>query len=225
MAVDIVIGAQRGDEGNLQDKIAYVIGSLKNREKILPLTEKLRKIGFKEVFEDWISPGPEADDFWRDYEKKRGKNYGEALKGWAGTHIYEFDKFHIDRSHIGIMCMPCGKSGHLELGYILGSGKRGYILFDGEPERWDVMYQFADGVYFEYNDLEKELVENGWKPTERYNFSNIFTLFHTIREQGASISEAKKLVKERIKEMWEGFGKTEKTAFQSKYASAIELLK
>lgn len=154
-------------DSHLSDKMVYIIGSLKNREKILPLAKKLRKIGFQEVFEDWISPGPEADDFWRDYEKKRGRSYGEALKGWAGKHVYEFDKFHIDRSHIGIMCMPCGKSGHLELGYMLGRGKRGYILFDGEPKRWDVMYQFADGVFFRYNELEKELIENGWKPTER----------------------------------------------------------
>lgn len=162
------------EKGNshLHNKIVYLIGSLKNREKILPLAKKLRKIGFQEVFEDWISPGPEADDFWRDYEKERGRSYGEALKGWAGKHIYEFDKFHIDRGHIGIMCMPCGKSGHLELGYMLGRGKRGYILLDGEPERWDVMYQFADGVFFRYNELEKELIKNGWKPTERNSFKS-----------------------------------------------------
>jgi len=220
-----IISRQKRAEANLNDKTAYIIGSLKNREKILPLTKKLRKIGFKEIFEDWISPGPEADDFWRNYEKERGQSYSQALKSWAATHVYEFDKFHIDRSQIGILCMPCGKSGHLELGYMLGSGKRGYILFDGEPERWDVMYQFADGVFFKYNDLERELIENGGKPTERNNFSNIFALFHTFKESGASTDKAKKLVIERINQMWGGFGKAEKTAFQSKYFSAIELLK
>ena len=121
--------------------------------------------------------------------------------------------------------MPCGKSGHLELGYFLGSGKRGYILFDGEPERWDVMYQFADGIYFKYDDLKKELTENGWKPTERNGFSNIFALFHTIKEQGASADEAKNLVMERINKMWEGLDDAKKIAFQSEYSSAKSLLK
>jgi hypothetical protein len=53
--------------------------------------------------------------------------------------------------------MPTGKSGHLELGYSLGKGKRGYILFDQEPERWDVMYQFATGIFFNQDDLLAEL--------------------------------------------------------------------
>lgn len=144
-------------EKKLEDQVVYLIGSLKNRDKVIPMSKKLRKLGFKEVFDDWIAPGPNADDHWRDYEKKRGRTYGEALKGWAATHIFEFDSFHIDRSDLGIMYMPCGKSGHLELGVILGSGKRGYILFDKEPERWDVMYQFATGIFFNYEELKEEL--------------------------------------------------------------------
>ncbi len=37
----------------------------------------------------------------------------------------------------------------MELGYILGQGKKGFILFDEEPERWDVMLNFASGVFFD----------------------------------------------------------------------------
>jgi hypothetical protein len=185
----------------------------------------LRKLGFKEVFEDWISPGPEADDFWRDYEKERERNYGEALKGWAGTHVFEFDSFHIERSDIGIMCMPCGKSGHLEFGNMLGSGKRGYILFDGEPERWDVMYQFADGLFFNYENLEKELISEGWKPTKRKGFANIFMWFHSARQQGMNIEQAKKHVNQRLEEMMNDYRGYEKKAFESRYLAALELLK
>ena len=57
--------------------------------------------------------------------------------------------------------MPAGKSGHHELGYMVGSGKKGYVLFDKEPKRWDVMYQFCDGVFFNFDDLKKELVKKG----------------------------------------------------------------
>jgi hypothetical protein len=134
----------------------YIIGSLKN-EKIPHLAKEMREILNVEVFDDWFSPGPEADDFWRKYEKIRGSTYKQALNNWAGRHVFEFDKFHIDRLGIGVLYMPAGKSAHLELGYMLGQGKKGYILFDKEPERWDVMYQFATGIFFEKEELFDEL--------------------------------------------------------------------
>jgi len=142
--------------GRKKTKVIYLIGSLKNRKKIIDLANRLRKLGF-EVFDDWIAPGPDADDYWRDYEKRRGSSYKQALKNYAATHIFEFDKYHIDRSDIGVLYMPAGKSAHLELGYIIGRGKPCFVLFDEEPERWDVMYQFATAVCFSYDELVKEL--------------------------------------------------------------------
>jgi nucleoside 2-deoxyribosyltransferase len=131
--------------------IIYIIGSLKNKN-IPYIANEIRELGF-EVFDDWFSPGPNADDHWRDYEKARSHTYKEALQGWAGKHVFEFDKFHIDRSDIGILIMPAGKSGHLELGYMIGQGKTCFILFEEEPERYDVMYQFANDVFFDKNEL------------------------------------------------------------------------
>lgn len=140
-------------------KVVYIIGSLKNW-KVIELAKRLRKeFPEWEIFDSWISPGPEADDFWRKYSKLKGQTYTQALKDWSATHIFEFDRTHLDRSSIVILYMPCGKSGHLELGYGLGQGKKGFVLFDKEPERWDVMYQFADGVFFSYDELKKELIK------------------------------------------------------------------
>jgi len=140
-----------------KQKVIYIIGSLRN-DQIPHMAKEIRELGF-EVFDDWFSPGPEADDYWRNYEKVRGSSYKQALNNWAGKHVYEFDKFHIDRSDIGILYMPAGKSGHLELGYMIGSGKRCFILFDEEPERWDVMYQFAEDVFFNKEELFQKLKE------------------------------------------------------------------
>lgn len=137
-------------------KVIYVIGSLKN-EKIPHISKEMRELTEFEVFDDWFSPGPEADDFWRKFEKVRGSTYKEALNNYAGKHIFEFDKYHINRADIGIMIMPAGRSGHLELGYMLGQGKPCYIFFDKEPERWDVMYQFATDVFFNKEELFEEL--------------------------------------------------------------------
>lgn len=129
----------------------YVIGSLRN-EAIPTIGSTLREETGFEVFDDWFSPGPEADDFWKKYEEARGRTYEEALKGWAGKHVFEFDKHHIDRSDIGVLIMPAGKSGHLELGYMIGCGKPCFVLMDVQ-DRWDVMYQFADGVFFDFESL------------------------------------------------------------------------
>ncbi len=139
----------------MSNKMGYVIGSLRN-ENIPTISVKLREETGFEIFDDWFSPGPEADDFWKKYEEARGRNYQQALQGWAGKHVFEFDKFHIDRADFGILILPAGKSGHLELGYMIGCGKPGYILLD-KPDRWDVMYQFATGIFFDEAEMIEEL--------------------------------------------------------------------
>lgn len=141
-------------------KQIYLIGSLKN-ENVPKIGIILREIGFR-VFDDWFAPGPEADDFWRKFEKLRGSSYKQALNNPAAKHIFEFDKKHIDESDIGVLVMPCGKSGHLELGYMLGQGKKCFIYFPSEPDkdmRWDVMVQFATNVCFGFEELKKDLEE------------------------------------------------------------------
>lgn len=135
----------------------YLIGSMRNPE-IPHLAKRLREIGF-EVFDDWHSPGPEADDKWQEYEKIRGRGYKEALAGYHAKHVYAIDKHHLDDSDVAVLVMPAGRSGHLELGYMIGCGKLGFILFDEEPDRYDVMYQFADDVFFSEETLIEELIK------------------------------------------------------------------
>jgi len=135
----------------------YIIGSLKNW-KVIELSKHLRKqIPGVEIFDSWISPGPEADDYWKKYSKQKGLNYKEALKDWSATHVFEFDKFHIDRSDVIIMYMPCGKSGHLELGYAIGKGKKGYVLFDEKPDKREVIYKLPRKIFTDMKELEDEL--------------------------------------------------------------------
>ena len=135
----------------------YTIGSLRN-EKVPFIANELRNAGH-EVFDDWYSAGPEADDYWQAYEAARGHNYKQALDGYAAKDVYNFDKHHLDRNDVVVLVLPAGKSGHLEFGYSIGKGKKGYILFDDDVQscRWDVMYQFADGVFFKLDELVKQL--------------------------------------------------------------------
>ena len=136
----------------MQPKLIYLIGSLRNPE-VPHIGNQLREKGF-EVFDDWFAGGRIADDEWRDYERNRGRTYREALRGYAAEHVFGFDLFHLNRSSIGLLVLPAGKSGHLELGYLLGQGKPGYVLFTEEPkdDRWDVMYQFANDVFFDLGE-------------------------------------------------------------------------
>jgi hypothetical protein len=129
----------------------YLIGSLRNPEVPL-LANRIRDIGF-DVFDDWFAAGEAADTAWREYELTRGHSYAEALRGYAARHVFDFDYHHLNESDAAVLLLPAGKSGHLELGYIRGQGKPGYVLFDAVPERWDVLYQLATDVFFEQEAL------------------------------------------------------------------------
>lgn len=132
-------------------KSLYLIGSLRN-EKVPETAKLLRSFGL-DVFDDWFSAGPEADDFWKRYEENRGHDYKEGLRGFAARHVFEFDKHHLDRCDAALLMLPAGKSGHLELGYVAGSGKPTFLLLD-RPDRWDVMYQFASEVFIDRKEME-----------------------------------------------------------------------
>lgn len=134
----------------------YLIGSLRN-PNIPTIANQLRDMTGQEVFDDWYAAGPEADDHWKAYEEKRGHSYSAALRGHAANHVFQFDRLHLSRADTVVLCLPAGRSGHLELGWALGSGKRGYILLD-DPDRWDVMYQFATGIFTSLDSLTLELM-------------------------------------------------------------------
>lgn len=129
----------------------YVIGSLKN-EAVPEVAEYLRSCGH-DVFDDWYSAGPEADDYWQAHCQLRGMDYGEAMASPHALCVYEFDRKWLEASDTAVLVLPAGKSGHIELGWALGRGKRGYVLFDGQPDRYDVMYKFATGLAFSWEDL------------------------------------------------------------------------
>lgn len=135
----------------------YLIGSLRNSD-VPKIGKALRENGF-EVFEDWYAAGKIADDSWRDYELGRGRSYVEALQGYAATHVFNFDKKYLDLSDTAVLVLPAGKSGHLEFGYMIGKGSKGYILLPPQdqcsklPEAW----KWLAGIY----EGEGSITRNG----------------------------------------------------------------
>ena len=134
----------------------YVIGSLNNPEIII-LTKRLHSEGI-EAFSEWYCSGPDADKWWKHYGKEMGWDYKKTLQSDFVQTAFNFDLKHMKESDTCILAMPAGKSAHCEFGWFIGSGRKGYILFDGEPDRPDLMPPIlATGIYFNVDDLVKEL--------------------------------------------------------------------
>ena len=130
----------------------YVIGALKN-EYIPGIAAKLREELGCEVFDDWHAAHPRADNEWQNYERTRERSYEQALKAPAAQNVFQFDKLHLDEATHGLLVLPAGRSGHLELGYLAGRGITTAILLDDDYDRWDVMYAFADLVTCDFNEV------------------------------------------------------------------------
>lgn len=126
--------------------LIYIMGSLRN-EGVEEVAAEVRSHGY-DVFDNWFSAGREADDYWQKYSKNKGLSYTEALQSREANHVFRFDKAYLDLCDAAILVMPAGKSGFLELGYLLGRGTPAYLLLDEDTEknRYDVMPQFANIV-------------------------------------------------------------------------------
>jgi hypothetical protein len=133
----------------------YLIGSLRNPH-VPKIAAEMRAAGL-DVFDDWHAAGPDADDEWQRYEQYRGRSYVAALDGAHARCVFDFDRFHLSQARAAVLVAPAGKSAHLELGWMLGQGKPGYMFLDGEPERFDVMARFCTGVFTDLDRLIKEL--------------------------------------------------------------------
>lgn len=129
----------------------HIIGSLQNPEVPL-LGNRLRELGF-DAFDAWWGAGKDADRSWQTYENIRGRAYGDALYGEAAYNIFAWDVERMNIADVAVLLLPAGKSGHIEFGYMMGLGIPGYVLFDDQPERYDLMYQFAHNVFFNVDDF------------------------------------------------------------------------
>ena len=121
----------------------YVASSWRNL--IYPdVIDAFRRAGIS--FYDFRNPEPgntgfkwtEIDEQWRFWSMAA---YIRALDHPVAVEGFELDYNALNKCNGCALINPCGKSAHLELGYVLGQGKPGAILLDsGEPE---LMYKMA----------------------------------------------------------------------------------
>src|SRR3990167_1371383 len=133
----------------------YIIGSLRNSQ-IVEIGQVLRQQGFF-IWDEWISAGPEADDYFQKYHTALGMDMRTALRSEVAQHIFNFDKAHLDLCDFGVLLYPSGKSCHLEFGYMVGKNKKTFILLDKDPDRYEIMPQFATELCYPLPDLVEKV--------------------------------------------------------------------
>ena len=152
----------------------YLIGSLSN-SNIITVHKTLEGNGV-ECFSQWLCSGPEADSHWKAYGKAMGWSYMQTVQSDFVQTAFAFDYKHMLDADACVMVMPAGKSAHCELGWFIGKGKKAYILFDGEPDRPDLMPpNLATKVFFNIDDLIDEL-----KYDQQYDANILPTLIDDI---------------------------------------------
>jgi hypothetical protein len=109
------------------------------------------------VFDDWHAAGPDADRMWQEYHQERGFSFRDTLRQPFVLHAFDFDMERLEKCEAGVLVLPAGKSAHGELGFLAGQGKPTYILLDGEPEKFDLMYLLHDKVCYDVSELLEEL--------------------------------------------------------------------
>ena len=141
----------------------YIIGSLSN-PRVEEVADRLREAGF-DAFDQWRAA---QGDYWASYAMRRKLPMKEALKLDFVETAFQFDMKYLRKCSAAVLVMPAGRSGGIELGWVLGQGKNGYILYDGEPERPDLMAKMATDVFYSIEELIKELKKNEARPTQTF---------------------------------------------------------
>jgi hypothetical protein len=88
----------------------------------------------------WESTDPNWKEKFDDFEA-----YMNALVSQTAVDGFLRDFGAMEWADTGVLLTPCGRSAHLELGWMVGKKKPCYILLT-EPQEWELMYLLADKI-------------------------------------------------------------------------------
>jgi hypothetical protein len=91
-----------------------------------------RSFNWSEIDPTWDRANPVLDKW----------NLCNALMSKPAAKAFSHDKAALDWCDAGVLVMPCGRSAHLEAGYLIGQGKPVWILM-ADNERPDLMHLLA----------------------------------------------------------------------------------
>lgn len=140
----------------------YVASSWRNDYQ-QPVVERLKNEGH-EVY-DFKNPGEgkrgfswsEIDEKWQDWDNPQ---YLNALNHPIAKEGFANDFTGMEWADACVLVMPCGRSAHVEAGYIQGSGRPTIILLSNENvAEADLMYKMFDRVTNKLEDVVERLEE------------------------------------------------------------------
>lgn len=143
-------------------KKIYVASSWRNEHQ-QALVMDLRQLGF-DVY-DFKNPGGEAGFKWSnldaDWQNWTTEEYREALKHDYAKFGFNRDFDAMKASDVCVLCLPCGRSAHLEAGWMKGAGKK-TIAFIPPTERIEpeLMYGLLDGIAATVQDIVEVIQES-----------------------------------------------------------------
>ena len=139
----------------------YVASSWRN--PIQPtIVQTLRGAGH-EVY-DFRNPAPGQKGFaWRDCGGAAAEGpgtgartvsaYMEAIRSDRAKEGFRFDKFAMDWADTCVLVLPCGRSAHLEAGWMAGAGKDSFVLLHEDRFEPELMYLLNTAIVTSTDEL------------------------------------------------------------------------
>lgn len=142
-------------------KKIYVASSWRNEHQET-LVNQLRQMGH-EVY-DFKHPNGEEGFQWsnidEDWQNWSMEQYRENLQSEYAQFGFNRDFDAMKAADICVFCLPCGRSAHLEAGWMKGAGKKviAYI-HPGDKIEPELMYGIIDGIALNMQELASHLNE------------------------------------------------------------------
>lgn len=129
-------------------KKVYVASSWRNKHQQI-IVNQLRASGF-EVY-DFKNPDGQKGFQWsnisENWQQWTMEQYRKAMRTGYAHFGFNRDFDAMKAADICVLCLPCGRSAHLEAGWMKGAGKK-VIAYIPHPEKIEpeLMYGLLDGI-------------------------------------------------------------------------------
>jgi hypothetical protein len=132
----------------------YLASSWRNMAQ--PATVLALRGAGHEVY-DFRNPRPGDDGFhWSEIDPEwlawDGASFRAAPAHPIARAGFASDFAALRWAEVGVLLLPCGRSAHLEAGYLAGAGKPLYVLL-AEHQEPELMYGLATGLYLGVDEL------------------------------------------------------------------------
>lgn len=85
------------------------------------------------------------------------EKYLEAVNHPIARKGFESDMEALRGCDVCVLCLPCGRSAHLEMGWAAGWGKQTIVFLEGVIDEPELMYLMCDSIVSTGTELSREL--------------------------------------------------------------------